>query len=80
VEFKKTKQMITREKERQTKKQTLNYREQTNSCQRGGEGGKWIGWMMGFKKYPCCGEHWGLYVSVETLNCTAETNIILYVN
>ena len=30
---------MDKEKERQTKKQTLNYREQTDGCQRGGKWG-----------------------------------------
>ena len=28
----------------------------------------------------CCDEHWVMYGSVESLHCTSETNITLYVN
>ena len=38
-----------------------------------------MGGGMGFKGCTC-DEHWMLYVSVESLNCTHETNIMLYVN
>ena len=31
-----------KEKERRSKKQTLDYREQTVGFQKGGEGGKWV--------------------------------------
>ena len=35
--------------------------------------------VMGIKE-GTCDEHWGLYVSDESLNSTPETNIALYVN
>ena len=31
-------------------------------------------------KITCYYEHWVLYVSDKSLNCTPETNITLYVN
>ena len=35
---------------------------------------------MGIKEGICCDEHRVLYVSVESLNSTPETNITLHVN
>ena len=32
------------------------------------------------KEGPCCDECWIVYVSVESLNCTPENNITLYIN
>ena len=49
-----------REQERQTKKQTLNYREQTDSCQRGGWQGDWVKQVMGIKECTWCDEHQAL--------------------
>ena len=40
------------------------------------EGG-WANQVMGIKESTCV-EHWELYVSDESLNCTLETNITLY--
>ena len=34
----------------------------------------------GDKEYIYCDEHWIVYRTVETLHCTPETNITLYVN
>ena len=43
-----------------------------------GEGGRgWARWVKGIKEGTCYDEPWALYVSVETLNFTPETNIIL---
>ena len=42
-------------------------------------GGGWGKWVMVVKE-GTCDEHWVLYVSDESLNCTPETNITLYVN
>ena len=36
--------------------------------------------MMGIKECTCRDEHWVLYGSVESLYCTPETDITLYVN
>ena len=53
-----------RERERQTKKQTPNYREQTDGYQRE-EGGGWVKQMMVIKQCACDDKHWVLY---EMLN------------
>lgn len=61
--------------ERDTKKQILNYREQTDGCQRV------AGWGMGEggdRDYEhTYDEHWVMYRNVESLYCTTETNITL---
>ena len=65
---------------RTSKKQTLNYRGQTD----GHHGGRWVeGWVkqvMGIKESTCRDEHWVMYASVESLYCPPETNITLCVN
>ena len=66
-------------RERQTIKETLNGRKQTEGCWRGGGQREWVKWVMGIKE-GTCGEHWVLYVSDESLNSTCKTNITLYVN
>ena len=66
-------------KERQSEKQTLNYSEQTEGYQREGQGQEQGKQLMGMKGYTC-DEHWVLYGSAESLYCTPETNITLYVN
>ena len=38
------------------------------------------GEVIGMKEGTWGDEHWVLYVSVESLNSTLETNIMLYVN
>ena len=70
--------MQREKRERETKKQILNYREQSDGCQRGGgqEGGRNRCWDEG----TCHDEHRVMYGSVESLYCTPETNITLYVN
>ena len=35
--------------------------------------------MIGIKE-DSCDEHWMLYVGDESLNCTPEPNVMLYVN
>ena len=65
-------------KERQTIKQILNYRKQTEGCWREIVKG-WAKWVMCIKE-STCDEHWLLYVSTESLNSTPETNITLCVN
>ena len=62
-----------RKRKRQTKKQTLNYGEETHGCQR--EEGEIV---MGIKE-GTCDEHWVLHVSDESLNSTPKTNITLCV-
>ena len=62
------------EKEKQTKKQTLNYR-----VIRGEVAREWTKWMMGIKERTC-DEDWVSYISDESLNSTPETNITVYVN
>ena len=42
-------------------------------------GGGWVKWVMGIKEGTCY-KHWVLYVSDESLHCTPETDITLYVN
>ena len=59
-----------RERDRQTKKVALNYREQTDGYQRRDDK----------LKESTCDEHLMLYESDESLYCTLETNITLYVN
>ena len=39
----------------------------------------WIKWMMGIKE-GTCDKHQVMYGSVESLDCTPETNITLYFN
>ena len=59
---------------RQTKKQTLNYRElMIIRGEVGGRGG-WIKQLIGMKE-GTCDEHWVLYGSVESLYWTPETNL-----
>ena len=67
-------------KKRQTKKQTLNYREQTDGYQSGGGQGNGLNKVMEIKECTCCDEHWVMYGSVESLYYTPESNITLYVN
>ena len=61
---------------RQTRKQTLNYREQTEGYWSGGGQGD----GLSIKEGTCGDEHWVLYVSDESLNSAHEANITLYVN
>ena len=63
-----------KEKERQTKKQTLNFREQTDAYQRAVGGDGWNRWWR-LRLHLS----WGA-LSVESLNYIPETNITLYVN
>ena len=42
--------------------------------------GEEVGGGMGIKEGTCWDEHWVLYVSVESLGSTPETNSTLYVN
>ena len=62
----------------QAKKQTFNYREQTDGCQRGGEWG-WVKLVMEIKEVTC-DEHRLLYVSEESPSSTPETSITPYVS
>ena len=64
---------------RQTKKQTLNYREQTEGSWRGGGWGGWIKQVTEIQE-GTCDEHQVLYVSDKSLNSIPETNIALCVN
>lgn len=65
-------------KKTQTKKTRLKYREQTGAYQREG----WEGDEMdeGDEEPTYRDEHWEMYRIVESLCCTPETNIKLYVN
>ena len=63
-------------KREETKKQTLNSREQTDDYQR--EEG-WVKQVVGMKE-GTSDAPWMMYGSVESLYCTLETNITLYVN
>ena len=60
-----------------TKKQTLNYKEQTDGYWRGGRGEEWIKQVMGIEQDLYCDEHQVQYGSVESLYPTLETNITL---
>ena len=64
--------------QRQTKKQTLNDREQTNGQL---PAGRWLGGMGeigdGKIKECTCDEHWVLHGHVESLYCKPEINITL---
>ena len=42
--------------------------------------GGWMKLVMGIKECNCCDKYWMMYQIVESLNCTPETNITLYVN
>ena len=64
-------------RERQTKKQTLNYRELMATRRRCL--GDWAKQMMGIKE-GTCEEYWVIYGKVESLYCKPETNITLYIN
>ena len=66
-------------KERQTIKQTLKYREQTEGCWRGGRWGNGLQ-VMNTEEGICCDEHWVLCVNDEPLNATPETNIAVDTN
>ena len=57
-----------RERERQTEKQTLSHREQSDDFQRETMVGS-----MG-------DEHWIVHGNVESLYCIPKTNVMLYVN
>ena len=61
-------------REKQTIKQTLKYREQTE----GGGQGECTKYVVGIKE-GTCDEHWVFYVSDESLN-SMETNITIYAN
>ena len=56
-----------KKRQSQTKKQTLNYREQTDGYQRGG---KWVTYVMGIKECTCHDEYQVMHGSVESLHCT----------
>lgn len=60
----------------QTKKKTLNYRDQNNGYQRGGGGGLW-GRGGGDQESTDHDEHRVTYRIVEPLYCTPETDITL---
>ena len=66
-------------KERQSKKQTCNYREQIDGLLGGAVDWGWVKWGMGIKE-GTCDEHWVLYMSDESLASTPQTNLALYVN
>ena len=51
-------------RERQTIKQSLKYREQTEGCWMGDDWGGWVKWVMGIKE-DTCDEHW---CCMEVLN------------
>ena len=74
--FNKTKEERGEKRERQTKKQTLNCREQTDGYQRGSRWGKQV---MEIKQYTY-DECRVMYRIDESLYCTPETNITVYVN
>ena len=74
-----TKQVSKGEKERGKPRKAPNDREQSDGYRRGGECGR-MKQVMGIKECTCCDEHWVLYGTVESLYCTFETNITLYVN
>ena len=59
--------------------ETLNHREQTEGWWKEVSGG-WAGWVVAIKEGTCCDGYWVLPVSDESLNCTPETNIALYVS
>ena len=63
----------------QTKKQSLTYREQTDVDQRGGRQGDELNWYLGLRPAFVMSTRY-CYGSAESLNCTPETNIKLYVN
>ena len=63
----------------ETKKQTLNYIEQTDGYQMGG-GDRGMGETSEGIKECICDKHRVLYGSVESLYCIPKTNITLYVN
>ena len=77
MEFKK-KINMGKKRERQTKKQTLNYRELMVT--KGEVGREWVKQEIGIRKCTCYDELWVLYESTESLNCTPETTITPYVN
>ena len=64
-------------RKRQTKKQTLNCKEQTDGYQRGGEWGGMSKKVIGIKE-GTCDEHRMLHGSVKLLYCTPEASIVLY--
>ena len=77
MEFKKQQISKGEKREMQTKKQTLNYRKQTDVW--GGEAGwEWVKQVMGIKECTC-DEQQVMYGRVESLSCTPETNITSYV-
>lgn len=45
---------------------------------RGEEDGRGGNRVMGIEAGTCCGEHWGLYSTNESLNTAARTNYVLY--
>ena len=62
----KANEQTEKKRERQTKKQTLNYREQTDGYQlMATDGG--MKQVMGIKEFTCHDEHWVIYGSVEVL-------------
>ena len=65
---------------RQTKKQTVHYREQTDGYHSRGRVGGWVKQMLEIKEYTCCDKHWVMYGTVESPYCRPETNITLYAN
>ena len=67
-----------KERERQTKKQTLNYREQTDGYQ-GRVDVEWVKQVMEIEECTY-DEHQVLYGSFESLYYTPETKMMLYVN
>ena len=76
LENKTNKQREKREREKQTKKQTLKYGELMVIRGRGMEG--WVKYVIGIKECTCCDEHRVLYGRVESLYCTPQTSITLH--
>ena len=68
-----------KKRKRETKKQTLNY-ESKLMVTRGEVGEGWVKLVMGIKEGNCGDEQGVLYRSVESLYCSPETSITLYVN
>ena len=66
---------------REAKPETDTYLSRTNwRLSEGKWPGGWVRQVMGIKAYTHHDEHLVMYEIVETLSCTPETNITLYVN
>ena len=68
-------------REREKPRNRLNYREHTDGHQKGSGWGVWLKSVVRVKECIFHDEHWVImYGSAESLHCTPETNVTLYID